>query len=192
MSNVAEKFKERTAGSLVQLFNRTAERHPFEKNEVGDAFSELSLREMTEHAQQMITEIERKLFVADLDKSKDKSLFWIRRCTGRMAHDYNEYGFAIVLFRFEGNEDMAAKLGKVYKATPVSYNEDEVSYIDKQIKVGNETGHLYLSYNHKDRYFDLSVEGYRAEYDAEAVAMLRKTLDGIEAITSQVNAAKLV
>jgi hypothetical protein len=208
MPNVAEKSKERMAGSLVHLFDRTAEKHPFEKNKVGDAL-ECSPREIVEYAQQMITQMERELLVADLDKSKDKSLFWIRRAVGRMVHDYNKYGFAHVLFRFEGKEDMTAKLDKAaYRAISVAYNEDKnsyidvmskvvrqfsfsvahnedkISYIDKPIVVGSGTGHLYLFYNRKDHYFELGIEGYRAEDDEKAMAMLRKTLREIEDITS--------
>lgn len=102
--------------SLVNLFDRTLERHLLTKSDLNlkPLPYNTQITSVIESASKSIEQIQRRLFVADLDRSKDKSLYWIKRGTGRMVHNYNENGYAAIIFRFEATPEMTSKLDKEY------------------------------------------------------------------------------
>ncbi|MCL5239574.1 MAG: hypothetical protein M1286_03865 [Candidatus Marsarchaeota archaeon] len=178
--------------SLISLFDRVLEVHPLKLSELqilirpGTTYADLA--ESTENRK-------RELFVADLDKSKDKSLFWIKSGTERMIHEYLKredlnYASAIFEFRFESTERMAAKLRQVYEEKRLS--PSILSYVaEDNVWVGFRKAHFALDYNKPTGYFTAHLSDYDPKDDAKAIAVMRFKLSKIESVTGREEASDL-
>jgi hypothetical protein len=93
---------------------------------------------------------------------------------GRLYHNYNEFGYSKLAFRFRTDEqietNLKAKLGSNYK---IGYKQDK-------LKIGEESALLVIETFPEKSYASVTISGYLKESDAEAIGKMGEFLSELE------------
>lgn len=105
----------------------------------------------------------------------------------RVIHNYNEFGYSCLLFRFKSGENpeerlhTLEKLMKAYGFVYVQGSNGEYHKND-EITIGGMPAHLYVRCDWERGFVEVGIGGYRKESDALAIEKMGEFLPELEKV----------